>query len=503
MEATPVLSSHTVRLVEQEYARSHGGHCYTLMERAGAGVLRRLLKAVPHPHLVWIFAGKGNNGGDGYVVARLLKEQGIAHRVFAVGKPHPGTEANAACENFRQAGGFIEYGLPEDGATRPDAIVDALLGTGIDSAPRAPFDEWILFINRTHAFTLSIDVPSGLNADSGQAPGDCVSAQLTVAALALKPGLFTGQAPDYCGQVVLEDLGLNLNSDPGLTELISRSGQLPMLQRTYEEILDDLPVRQPSSHKGDAGRVLIIGGAEGYGGAAVLASMAALRAGAGLVKAVIDPVNIPALNAACPEIMTADASDASAVSAALNWADCIAIGPGLGQSEAALSLVKQVMAQGKSTVYDADALNLMARHQLRPEGSLHILTPHPGEAARLLGQSVPEINADRLDSARRLQDRYGGCVLLKGAGSIICDGRRLNIIREGSPAMASGGMGDVLTGLTAAFLAQGLAPKMAILAAACVHGRAGALAGQSGIIGTAASDLLPFIRRLVNKLPAA
>ncbi len=502
MLAMPVLSSKAVRRLEQEYAAAHGGHCYALMELAGAGLVRQLLRVRAQPRLVWIFVGKGNNGGDGYVAARLLREQGIAHRVFALGSPHPGTEAAEACRRYQEAGGYIETDLPEEQAPHPDVIIDALLGTGITAAPRPPLDEWILCINRTHAFTLAVDVPSGLNADSGAVPGDCVTAQLSVCMLALKPGLFTGEGVDYCGEVVLEDLGLaGGGSSAAVSAARSALNELPTWQRTYEDMLDDLPQRLPSSHKGDAGKVLIVGGAKGFGGAACMAAQAALRAGAGLIKVALDPCNIAALNAACPEIMTVDFSDETAFAQALSWADCVALGPGLGRSAQAQTLTERCLSCARPLVIDADALNIIAVSKLTVPGHDHILTPHPGEAARLLNCSVSAVNADRLGSARALQQRWGGIVLLKGAGSIVCDGRRLDIIREGSPAMASGGMGDVLTGLCAAYVAQGLAPKLALLAAACVHGRAGALAGRDGIIGTKATDLLPFIRRLTNRLP--
>lgn len=497
MLTNQVFMSKTVRLMERKHAAGHGGNCYDLMERAGAVLVRQLLSALPEPpRLVWIFAGKGNNGGDGYVAARLLKEHGIAYRLFAIGNPHPGTEADAACENFKRAGGVIEQQLPEPGAARPDTVIDALLGTGIDSAPRAPFDEWILFINSIHAFTAAVDVPSGLNADSGVVPGACVKAQLTVCMLALKPGLLTGQGVDYCGKVVLEDLDCKPETE--MNSLLQEAGQRPMQQCCYEDIRDFLPLRRPSSHKGDAGKVLIVGGAKGFGGAAILCSMAALRSGAGLVKVALDPINIPALNAACPEIMSADFTDDEILEQALGWADCVAIGPGLGLSERSHQLVRRIASAKVPLICDADALNIMAQDEIEITGNEHVLTPHPGEAGRLLKCSATEINRDRLGSAWKLYQHCGGCVLLKGAGSVICDGQRLNIIREGSPAMASGGMGDVLTGIIAAYMAQGLPPEKALLAAACVHGRAGSLAGLAGLIGTAASDLLPHIRSLTN-----
>lgn len=496
-----VFNSAQVKAMEQEYAAAHGGNCFELMLLAGQGAFERIGRFCPQAKLVWVFVGRGNNGGDGYVVASLLRRAGIACRVFATGRPHEHSEAFLACSQFLQDGGKVEYALPSREDRQPDVVVDALLGTGISSAPRSPVDEWILFINRTQTFTLSVDVPSGLNADTGECPGDCVRADVTVCMLALKPGLFTGEAVDYTGRVELADFGFDSARWFGRLQQIDKAPPLPLLQRTCEDIADDLPVRVPSSHKGDAGKVLIIGGAKDYAGAAIMCARAALRAGAGLVKVALDPANVSALNAACPEIMSVDFTDAKSMAAALEWADVIAAGPGLGQGALARELVVQTAGTGKDAVFDADALNILASLQLKPAGDRHILTPHPGEAARLLECSVAEINADRLQAAFGLQQRFGGVALLKGAGSVVCDGKRLTLIREGSPAMASGGMGDVLTGVAAAYMAEGLGPCTALICAACVHGRAGFLAGQQGgVIGTAATDLLPYIRQLTNRI---
>lgn len=492
-----VFNSSEVRFIEQDYAKNHQGHCFDLMTKAGVGVYNQLLKKCATPKLVWIFVGKGNNGGDGYIVAQCLLNSKIAHRVFAIGMPYPGTEAFKAYEAYRSLGGKVEIALPTESKIKPTVVVDALLGTGISSAPRSPVDEWILFINRLNVFTISIDVPSGVNADTGAVEGDCVQANLTVATLALKPGLLTSEAVDYVGEVVLEDLGVDLQSYYGMLQNeIENAAPFPILSQTFEDIEDDLPVRLSSANKGDSGKVLIIGGDRGFGGASMLCAMGAMRAGAGLVKVATDPSNVQALNSLMPEVMTVDFYDNQMLSKALAWADVVAIGPGLGTSTRARELVLLVENLDKSLIFDADALNILAldggfcRHR--------ILTPHPGEAARLLSCTVSEINQDRLQACARLAEKYGGVVLLKGAGSIVCDGRTLTIIKEGSPSMATGGMGDLLTGITSALLAQGLSLQTAMVSAACLHGRAGFLAGQNGIIGTIATDLLPFVKTLVN-----
>ena len=494
-----VFNSAEVRFIERDHAATHDGDCFDLMLKAGQGLYRRLMKKrEKHPGAVWVFCGKGNNGGDGYVVAASLKSAGIEHRVFAVGEPHQGGEAAQAYALYLHMGGHVEYALPDKVSVKPGIIVDALLGTGIKSAPSSPVDEWILFINRLKAYTIAVDIPSGANADTGAVAGDCVRADLTVCMLTWKPGLLTGEAVDYTGKTVLEKLGVDTQPYFGhLQEEVENASPLPALRRTYEDIREDLPLRQPSANKGDNGKVLIVGGSRGYGGAALMGAMGALRAGEGLLKVALDPSNVTALNARLPEAMTVDSDNEEALVQALDWADVVALGPGLGTTARSRALFNLVESCDLPLIYDADALNLLS---LQNSFCAHrILTPHPGEAARLLGCKVSDINGDRLMAARALQERFGGVVLLKGAGSVICDGRTLTIIQEGSAAMATGGMGDLLTGITVALVAEGLTLSTALTCAACVHGKAGASAGEEGgVIGTTVSDLLPYVRALVN-----
>lgn len=495
-----IFNSHEIKFIEKQHALTHGGNCFDLMQKAGRSLFEAVMENVPQAKKAWIFCGKGNNGGDGYIAAACFKEAGVAVQVFSAGDPHPGTEAEQAFNLYKKQGGTACYELPDENEDKPDVIVDALLGTGISSAPKPPLDEWILFINRTRVFTLSADVPSGVNADTGAVAGDCVKADATVCMLALKPGLLTCDAVDYVGSLMLEPLGVDTQGYFGkLGDLVEHSSPYPMMHCCLEDLSDDLPKRQPSANKGDNGKVLIIGGSKGFGGAAVMAAMGALRSGAGLVKVALDPINICALNAAVPEAMTVDFTDEDALARALVWADVVAVGPGLGTSEQAQALLSAASQADVALIYDADALNLLAAHE-GPEVMRHrILTPHPGEAARLLGCTVSEINRDRFDACVRLQRKYGGVVLLKGAGSIVCDGKYLTVIDEGSAAMASGGMGDVLTGVTAAMVAQGLSLPSAMVTAAALHGRAGYLCGlEDGEAGTLATDLLVKIRRLVN-----
>lgn len=502
-----IFTSQEIRCVEHDHAAANNGHCYDLMEMAGNAVFESMCRVNPYPKMVYVLVGKGNNGGDGYVVAANLLKHHIPFRLFAIAQPHEGTEACTAYRYFsKQLNGKVEYELPDleqeaKQGLSPDIVIDALLGIGIDSAPRAPFDEWINFINSTRAYVISVDVPSGLNADTGEVYSDCVRANHTITMLGLKCGLVTGDAVDFVGKIEVNSLGIDVRPYHGKHTAADMDGAsyLPIYMQSYEDIQSDLPVRSPSFHKGDAGKLVLIGGCSGMGGAICIAGQGALRAGAGLVKIITDMQNMPAINAQRPELMTVDFKDPQAVSAALAWADVIAIGPGLGQGDEAEQLLEQVLNLDKPIVLDADALNLLSKRGLSFSKRI-IMTPHPGEAARLLGTSVAKVNSDRFYAVYELQRRCGGVVLLKGAGTLVCDGRQIVIIHEGSPAMASGGMGDLLTGMIGALRAQGLPQMQATVAGACVHGRSGFLAGQNGgVVGTLALDLLPYIRYLTNQ----
>lgn len=503
-----VFTAQEIRCIEHDHAQEHNGHCYDLMEKAGRAVFDEMCKVNPHPNMVYVMAGGGNNGGDGYIVASCLLKKHIPFRLFASALPREDSEAHIAYCYFLKLGGKAEFELPDlqreahDGNS-PDIVIDALLGTGLYKAPHKPLDEWISFINSTRAYVISVDVPSGVNADTGFVYSDCVVANKTVCMLGLKCGLMTGDAVDYTGEIVVNDLGVDVRAYHGRFSAAEMDGAsyLPVYLYSYEDIKSDLPVRSPSFHKGDAGRVLLIGGCTGLGGAICLSGEGALRAGAGLVKIITDKRNIAPILAHRPELMTVDFEDDDAVRKAVDWADIIAMGPGLGMSDKAEEILDRALSSDKPMVLDADALNILAGLGLY-FSKRAVLTPHPGEAARLLNISADKINEDRFKSVCELQRRCGGTVLLKGAGTLICDGKKIVIINEGSPAMASGGMGDLLTGIIAALRAEGLTQMQAVTAAACIHGRAGRMAGEdSGVVGTLAGDLLSYIRYLVNKRP--
>ncbi len=503
-----IFTSQEIRIMEQDHAAANNGHCYDLMEKAGRCVFEEMRKVNSKPKMVYVLVGKGNNGGDGYIVAAYLLKYHIPYRLFAIGTPRKESEAFAAYSFFLKLGGKVEHELPDlvteaQNGNNPDIVIDALLGTGLDSAPRDPFGQWIDFINSTKAYKISIDVPSGVNADTGYVYDNSVVADKTICMMALKSGLLTSDAVDFVGEIEVNKLGVDVNAYHGkhLSSEIDGCSYLKTYLITYEEIISDLPVRALSSNKGDAGKLLLIGGSLGYGGAINICGHGALRAGAGLIKVATDKANVASLNAARPELMTVDFNNLDEVQAALEWTDVIAIGPGLGLNEHSEQLLDMALNADKPTVVDADALTIMSKRDLS-FSKRTILTPHPGEAARLLGCSISQINEDRYKAVYELQKRCGGVVLLKGAGTLICDGKRINVVKEGSPALSSGGMGDILTGVIGSLKAQGLTLMQAASAGACVHGRSGSLSGENcGVIGTLACDLLPYIRYLVNKRP--
>ena len=387
-------------------------------------------------------------------------------------------------------GGFVEV---EDRLPDTDLVVDGLFGIGLARAPDPPAAALIKAINAQSAPVLSLDVPSGINANSGGRPGQAVVAARTLEFIAGKAGLRTGDALDHVGVLALADLGL----PPALfADLAPFAHMLAAC-----DLSRWLRPRRRNSHKGRHGRVLCVGGEHGHGGAIVMAAEAALRSGAGLVDVATRAAHVAALLARLPEAMGHAVADEQAMLpiALVEAAGVIAIGPGLGQGRAARSWLAQVLASGKALVLDADALNLLAgQRQALPAGM--VLTPHPGEAARLLGVDTGRVQQDRHAAARALCEDLGCVIVLKGAGTIVAaPGRLPRVIAAGNPGMAVGGMGDVLTGVIAGLLAQGLEAFDAASCGALLHAAAGdAAAGEGGERGLLPSDVMGWLRRLSN-----
>ena len=454
----PLLRSSELRALETRYAAATP----PLMERAGraaAGFARQLLK--DRHASVLVFAGPGNNGGDALVMARVLGQQGI--RVVVTG---PGDKVPDG-----------SYGL----------VVDGLFGIGLTRPLTGDYAELIPRINAFPGPVLALDVPSGLDGDTGRVLGVAVRATHTISFIGGKPGLYTLDGPDHCGEVNVVDLGLDLDDFPGAVLGI-------------EDFRECLKPRALNSHKGSYGSLAVIGGSAGMTGAALLAARAGLKLGAGRVF--VGLLQTLAVDPLQPELMLRSPDDA------LAQASAIVIGPGLGESGAALEFLRRAASADYSMLLDADALNLLAAHpvlaaRIARRAAPTVITPHPAEAARLLATTTEAVQADRVGAALRLAQRFKAHVALKGCGTVVAlpDGRwRINT--SGNPGLASGGSGDVLSGMTGALLAQGWPPAAALCGAVHLHGAtADALAAAgAGPIGMAAGELIPVARTLLNRL---
>lgn len=485
----PLYRAQALRAMDRQAVESLGITAYELMGRAGAAAWHLLRARWPQARSIGIACGPGNNGGDGYVMARLARAEGFSVHVVAPAGGHPRRDpARQALADWRAAGGRVEAfdgALPE-----ADVWVDALFGIGLSEAPAGVMREMMERINASRRPVLSLDVPSGLDADRGHAPGVAVKARVTLGFIAAKPGLFTGQGCDLAGEVLLDRLGLPA-LDPALDP--------PAAWRVQESALSAwLAPRHPNAHKGEHGHVLCIGGELGMGGAVRLCAEAALRTGVGLASVATRQAGVAALVAARPEAMTHAVEDAAALRPLLERATVVAVGPGLGQGDWGRSLLEETLAGDRPLVLDADALNLLARQPRKLPAA--VLTPHPGEAARLLGVGNDQVQADRFAAAAALASDFDCAIVLKGAGTIVAaPGEVPVVIGAGNPGMATGGMGDVLSGVVAALLAQGLGPFEAAVAGALLHGAAGdAAARVDGERGLLPSDLFPHLRRLAN-----
>ena len=494
MRASPALPDQLYRAAQvRELDRVAIEDCaipgHELMERAGAAAFDLLRTSWPAAKKIVVLCGAGNNGGDGYVVARLAHEAGLAVRVLHLVSPDrlQGT-ARRAAEAFLGTGLHPEA-FAGNGLAGADVLVDALLGTGLDREVGGEWRAAIEAVNACKAPVLAIDIPSGLQADTGQPLGIAVRAAVTVTFIGLKQGLFTGQGREYAGRILFYDLGV----PPAVYAGVSPAATLLELSR----LRSLLSPRSRAAHKGHFGHVLVIGGNLGFAGAARMAAEAAARTGAGLVSLATRPEHAAVISQMRPEIMAHGVQTALELQPLLERATVIAIGPGLGQSDWALPLFGRAQDTAKPMVMDADALNLLAQEPA--VNPCWVLTPHPGEAARLLGCDTAEIQADRFAAAGQLQRRYGGVIVLKGSGTLIADlDGAISVCAGGNPGMASGGMGDVLTGFIAGFLAQGYAPGDAARLGVCLHAAAADEAARAGERGLLASDLMPLVRGLIN-----
>ncbi|HDS0950677.1 TPA: NAD(P)H-hydrate dehydratase [Stenotrophomonas maltophilia] len=487
-----LFDSAAARALDAQASALAGDGGWELMAQAGLAAWQRLLRHWPQALHVGVVVGSGNNGGDGLVLARHALLAGRRLTALALPEKPPSTRlAQRATSDFKSVGGI----LAEFDGTLPevDLWVDALFGLGFARAPEGAAQALIEALNAQPAPVLALDVPSGVDADRGAVPGVAVRAALTLQFIVPHRGLYTGNALEHVGEPALAALQLPQAAWQGVSVAAEHwtGARLPAL----------LPPRRTNTHKGESGHVLCVGGNHGSGGAIALAGEASLRAGAGLLSIGTRGDHVGPLLSRLPEAMVHGLEDGDALPSLMERAKVVAIGPGLGQDDWARALFARVLACGKPLVVDADALNLLAQDpRALPDA---ILTPHPGEAARLLECTTAEIQADRYRGAQALAERYHAVVVLKGAGSIVAaPGRVPRLIAAGNPGMAVGGMGDLLTGIIASLRAQGLAAFDAAAAGALLHALAGDSAAADGARGLLPTDLLVPLRRLANPEPS-
>jgi NAD(P)H-hydrate epimerase len=485
----PLYTADQVRSIEVRALDALGLSAYELMGRAGAAAWALLRKRWPEARRIVVACGPGNNGGDGYVLARLARAAGRDVLVIFPADALPASaECKRAAADWRAAGGTAN---PFDGLLPvADVYVDALFGIGLSRPVSGAAQAMIERINASHQPVLALDAPSGLDTDLGRAGRVHIVADATLAMLVGKRGLHTGQACDVTGDVVFDGLGIPL----------SVLDAFPPAAQLYRpsDLARWLAPRHANAHKGEHGHVLCVGGESGMGGAVRLCAEAALRTGAGLASVATRSEGVAALVSARPEAMTHAVEDADALRVLIDRADVLAVGPGLGKGDWGRSLFHAAVASGKPLILDADGINMLAEHpQPLPQA---ILTPHPGEAARLLGMSNEQVQADRFQSVEKLAAYFRCVVVLKGAGTLVAAPNETTaVIGAGNPGMATGGMGDVLTGVIAALHAQKLPPFQAAVYGALLHGAAGDAAARiDGERGLLPSDLFPHLRRLAN-----
>ncbi|CAG0960494.1 Bifunctional NAD(P)H-hydrate repair enzyme Nnr [Burkholderiales bacterium] len=483
----PVLTTDALRAIEARHARDG------LMERAGtaATAIAQAMLAESRGGSVVVLAGRGNNGGDGFVVARELRR--AFHDVDVVFRGDPAAlpaDARAAHASFAAAGGAT---IREPRGRGASLVVDALFGIGLARAIGGDYAALVEWANRSGAPVLALDLPSGLDADSGTLREPAIRATATATFIALKPGLLTGDGPDAAGIVSVHALGL----DGDLARAKGRRLDWPLLDAMRPERLSRA---RRNVHKGTFGTLAIVGGAAGMTGAPILAGRAAVRSGAGKVRIGFIATPHPGVDWNAPELMLGDAMHA------IDGADAIVAGPGMGRSDASANALRRVIDAPVPLALDADALNLIAasaslREALAARNAATLATPHPAEAARLLETSTADVQGDRLGAAVSLSRRLRAHVVLKGAGSVLAhpDGR-FDVNASGNPALATAGSGDVLAGMLGAMLAQGLDPASALRYAVCLHGAAAdrLVARGAGPIGAGASELAGAARELLN-----
>ena len=476
---TSLYTSAQCRELDRIAIVEHGIPGFELMLRAGRAAFDELANRWPRARCITVFCGKGNNAGDGYVIAGLAQETGFDAQLLQVGAGELQGDAATARDWALERG---VTGEQADAAPRGEVLVDALLGTGLNGPPREPYASTIERMNASGRPVLAVDVPTGVSGDTGAVPGHAVRADVTVSFIGAKLGLHTGPGLAFRGDLVHAELRVPqsvLDAVPGC----------PLL--SFDHAL--LPPLGVNLYKHRAGHLVVVGGDLNMGGAPLMAAEAGLRTGAGLVSVITRAAHRPAILARRPELMVQDADDTAAVADLLGRATAIALGPGIGRGPWGESLFRRAVATPKPLVIDADGLRWLAEIDMQPALG-PVVTPHAAEAGQLLGMRVTDVEADRPGAALQLAQAVGGVAVLKGAGSICAAERLLGVCGHGNPGMATAGMGDVLSGVIGSLLAQALDARQAATLGTCLHSYAADLAaqrrGQRGLVATDLFDTL-------------
>lgn len=484
-----LFSAEQIRAIDKIVTEQHNISTAQLMSRAGKAALTAIKNHWPHAERILILCGTGNNGGDGFELARQAVEDGYRVAVIQVGHDPLSNESAAARDAYLATGAEIQHfdgSLPST-----DVMVDALLGTGLSREVTGEFKDVILAMNAIKRTpVLSLDIPSGLHADNGTAQKVAVKATITLSFIGINKGLFLGEGPNFTGTICFDSLQVPaaiLNEFTPIARRVSLENDGALLAP-----------RERTGHKGLYGHLLIIGGDHGMPGAARVAAESGARVGAGLTSIATRADHGPILNLTRPELMCYGVETSDDLVPLIKRANALTVGPGLGQEEWGENLFKAAIASNLPMVVDADALNMLSKNPQHYDN--WVLTPHPGEAARLLGCSSAEIQADRFKAAQELQKRYGGIIVLKGSGTLINNGEvPTRLSTWGNPGMGSGGMGDVLAGVIGGLLAQGFPLMNAACVGVTLHGMAGDKAAEKdGERGMLAMDLIPHLRHLSN-----
>ena len=488
-----LFSAKSVAQLDRIAIEEQGIAGIILMKRAGRALLNELLESFGSPSLLSIFCGSGNNAGDGYIAAALAAAKNIPVQVVELSDKLSPDAAQAKQFAERANVSFVPFDSSIDIAE--GVIVDSLLGTGFHGELRQQYGEAIQLINDSGLPVVAADIPSGLNPDSGHIAEVAVAADITVTFIGAKQGLFSGKGPAVCGEVIFHSLDVPeqiFDQVPATAELMD-----------LFELMDLMPQLSIDGHKTQRGHAMVIGGDHGYGGAAIMAAEASLQVGAGMTSLATRPEHIGPMLTRQPEVMACPVVSGQELEPLLGRATVLVVGPGLGRSPWSEQLLQKAVAAGLPMVVDADGLNIIAEGRVvpNPDGSQWVLTPHAGEAARLLGISVAEVQADRFAAVHQLQEKYSAVVLLKGPGTLIAGANEIiKVCPYGNPAMATAGMGDILSGLIGGLIAQGCDLQTATELGCRLHSSAADLAVQeSGLRGLTATDLLPQLGNLLNQ----